>query len=107
VKSSLIRARACLRDRAAIAFDSKHFSRRSNQPGRKHSYISDTGAEIQDALAGADAGFPEKSFGVRCETSSLSNQALVFCIGAAERVPRSSIVHYQLNGGFYHDSCEA
>jgi hypothetical protein len=47
------------RDRPWVAFYPDHLSRRTNQPGRQHCYVSDAGAKIQDTLAWANARFAE------------------------------------------------
>src|SRR5713101_5623950 len=71
------------RDRTGITLYPHHLPRRTNQPGCQHSHVSDAGTKIQDTLTWTNACLAEESFGVRCNTCSLPNEALVFRIGAA------------------------
>jgi hypothetical protein len=63
VKAGLGDARSSPSDGMGVAFDAYHFSRSSNQFGSQHGDVADTGAEIQDTLAWANACLAEKTFG--------------------------------------------
>jgi hypothetical protein len=67
-----------------VALYTYDLSRRTNQPGRQHGNVSDSGAEIQDTLTWTNASFTEQSFGKRSKTRSLPDQALVLSVRAAE-----------------------
>jgi hypothetical protein len=55
-------------DRTRLALDSNHLSARPDDSSRKHRNISNTGAEVQDSLAGPDSGIQEQPLGERRET---------------------------------------
>ena len=74
------------RNGARVAFKAHNCSRRTNEPGQQQTYVSNAGAKIKDALAWANASFPEAALRVRSEPSRLADQPLVFCVGAAESV---------------------
>jgi len=89
------------RDRARIALYPHHLPRRTNQSGRQHCNVSDSGTDIQNTLTWTNACFTEESFGNRGETRSLSDQALVLRVRAAKHVIKGGIVHCYLSGGSY------
>jgi|HubBroStandDraft_6_1064221.scaffolds.fasta_scaffold3657333_1 hypothetical protein len=60
-------------DRTGVTLDRYYFSGRTYEPRYEHSYISDTGAKIQDALPGANFGFPEEPLRTWGEPYGLSN----------------------------------
>ena len=45
-----------------VALYPNDLSRRADQSGQKHSYVADSGTQIQDTLAHAYAGLAKKSF---------------------------------------------
>ena len=61
---------------------------RPDDPSCKHGNVSHAGTEFQDTLTGANARVEKCSFRKGSETRSLTNQAFVFGVGAAERVFR-------------------
>ena len=60
----------------------------THQPGGQHGYVSNAGTKLEDTLAKADARFPQESFGERVQKRCLTNQALVFGVGAVQRIKR-------------------
>jgi len=82
VQAGLGHTRSSPSDRARVALDAYHFSRRTDQAGCQHCHVSHARAEIQDALTGANACVAEQSFSKRIKTRSLPDEALVFCVRA-------------------------
>ena len=72
--------------RARIAFYSNHLSCRTHKSAREHSYVPDAGTKVQDTLAWTNTGFTEEPFGERGQKRCLTNQAIVFRVGAAQCV---------------------
>jgi hypothetical protein len=86
VQARLGHANSGSRDRTRVAFYAHHLSGRTNKSGRQHCYVANAGTKIQDALAWANARFTKEAFGERGQKRRLPNQALVFGVGAAQRV---------------------
>ncbi len=55
VQAGLGNTRSSPSDRARVAFDAYHFSRRADQTGCQHGNVADPGAEIQHTLTWANA----------------------------------------------------
>jgi hypothetical protein len=65
------------RDSLCVSVDSNDLAIWAYELSSQDGHIAGTGAKVQHPLPWADAHFPKKSFGVRCETRSLPDQPVV------------------------------